>query len=100
MAARDLSLPKHKGLSHVEKVLLSYWFKIRPFYSEENGVDMLHPYNIISMGRRAGVCGLGFRKGRLRVLIWGARCGIWFYGPVGAQLRLVQFLRFGLCGPG
>ncbi|MEL6700056.1 MAG: hypothetical protein AAFP89_27805 [Bacteroidota bacterium] len=25
--------------------MLSYWFKIRPFYSEENGVDMLHPYS-------------------------------------------------------
>ena len=31
MAAWDLSLPKHKGLSQVEKVTLSYWFKTRPF---------------------------------------------------------------------
>ena len=31
MAACDSSLPKHKGLSQVEKFMLSYWFKIRPF---------------------------------------------------------------------
>ena len=49
MAAWDSPLPKHKGLSQVEKVMLSYWFKIRPFYSEENGVDMLHPYTHVSM---------------------------------------------------
>ena len=49
MDAWDSSLPKHKGLSQVEKVMSSYWFKIRPFYSGENGVDMLHPYRIISM---------------------------------------------------
>ena len=30
-AAWDSSLSKHKGLSQVEKVMLSYWFKIRPF---------------------------------------------------------------------
>ena len=74
MAACDSSLPKHKGLSQVEKFMLSYWFKIRPFkglsqvekvmssywfkirhfYSEENGVDMLHPYILYIYARAMG----------------------------------------------
>ena len=82
MAAWDSSLPKHKGLSQVEKVMLSYWFKIRPFkglsqvekvmssywfkirhfYSEENGVDMLHPYSIVSMLYLGGLSELGVSK--------------------------------------